>query len=56
MELAQFGDTEMESTEIKSTWKRLSGEDTNSSNSKLGQEFAKLANIIDDRKSLSVGE
>ena len=56
MELAQFGDTEMESTEIKSTWKRLSGEDTNSPNSKLGQEFAKLANIVDDRKALSVGE
>ena len=56
MKLSPFGDTELEFTVINPTWKRLSGEDTNSPNSKLVQEFAKLANILDDRKALSVNE
>ena len=73
MEMAQFGDTEMESTEIKSVSRRLCGSpsplspkggsssvSSNSSSSEgtgeLAQEFAKLANIVDDRKALSVGK
>ena len=72
MEMAQFGDTEMESTEIKSVSRRLcgspsplspkGGSSSVSSNSssegtgELAQEFAKLANIVDDRKALSVGK
>ena len=77
MEMAQFGDTEMESTEIKSVSRRLCGSPTqplspkggggssntmsssnsgSSSEGELAQEFAKLANIVDDRKALSVGE
>ena len=72
MEMAQFGDTEMESTEIKSVSRRLCGSpsplspkggsssvSSNSSNEgtgELAQEFAKLANIVDDRKALSVGK
>jgi len=66
MEMAQFGDTEIDSSDIKSTSATLIAEDdrivksagskSNSNNSsKLGQEFAKLANIVDDRKALSVG-
>ena len=72
MEMAQFGDTEMESTEIKSVSRRLCGSpsplspkggstsvSSNSSSEgtgELAQEFAKLANIVDDRKALSVGK
>ena len=71
MEMAQFGDTEMESTEIKSVSRRLCGSPSplspkggsssvSSSSSEgtgeLAQEFAKLANIVDDRKALSVGK
>ena len=60
MEMSQFGDTELEASEIKSTWKSLSTEDDRmkpqNQTSKLNQEFAKLANIVDDRKALSVGK
>ena len=54
MEMAQFGDTEVDSSDVKATWKSLSAED--GSNSKLNTEFSKLANIVDDRKALSVGK
>ena len=59
MEMAQFGDTEIESSEIKSTSQKLLAEDeraNGSTSSKLGTEFTKLANIVDDRKALSVGK
>jgi len=57
MEMAQFGDTEIDSSDIKSTSATLIAEDDrlNGANSKLSQEFAKLANIVDDRKALLVG-
>ena len=53
MEMAQFGDTEVSSPEIKTVWQQLT--DANSAGKKLELEFARLANIVDDRKSLSVG-
>ena len=53
MEMAQFGDTEVNSPEIKTVWQQLT--DANSAGKKLELEFARLANIVDDRKSLSVG-
>ena len=56
MEMAQFGDTEIESSEIKKTWMALTHEEKNKKCPKLEQEFAKLANIVDDRKALSVGK
>ena len=56
MEMAQFGDTEIESAEIKKTWMALTHEEKNKKCPKLEQEFAKLANIVDDRKALSVGK
>ena len=56
MEMAQFGDTEIESTDIKKTWMALTHEEKNKNCPKLEKEFAKLANIVDDRKALSVGE
>ena len=55
MEMAQFGDTEIESAEIKKTWMALTHEEKNKKCPKLEQEFSKLANIVDDRKALSVG-
>merc|ERR1712012_216584 len=55
MEMAQFGDTEIESAEIKKTWMALTHDEKNKKCPKLEQEFSKLANIVDDRKALSVG-
>ena len=51
MEMAQFDDTELESSEIKSTWQTL----TENGGKKLELEFARLANMVDDRKALAVG-
>ena len=53
MEMAQFGDTEVNAAEIKSVWQQLT--DPNSAGKKLELEFARLANMVDDRKALSVG-
>ena len=52
MELGQFGDTEIESGQLKSKWEAMSAGDAK----KLEEEFERLANIVDDRKALSVGE
>ena len=51
MEMAQFDDTELESSEIKTTWQTL----TENGGKKLELEFARLANMVDDRKALAVG-
>ena len=56
MEMAQFGDTEIESSDIKKKWMALTHEEKNKNCPKLEQEFSKLAKIVDDRKALSVGE
>lgn len=60
MEMAQFGDTEIEAGNMKSTWKVFLSEHDklkpDNETSKLFREFAKLANIVDDRKALSVGK
>jgi len=50
MEFAQFGDTEMDAAQIKEHWVRLTGEKKEG----LLAEFSKLANVVDDRKALSV--
>ena len=52
MEMAQFGDTEIEGSKLKSTWLNFSKEENVK---KLEEEFKRLANIVDDRKALSVG-
>ena len=51
MEMAQFGDTELEAAQIKHAWQQLS----ENAGKKLELEFARLANMVDDRKALSVG-
>merc|ERR1719468_765102 len=48
MEWSQFGDTEMDSAKIKEHWMNLVKEE------KLQTEFSRLANVVDDRKALSV--
>lgn len=50
MEYAQFGDTEMDAAKIKEHWVQLTGEKKEG----LQAEFSKLANVVDDRKALSV--
>ena len=51
MEVAQFGDTEIESSQIKTVWHQL----METGGKKLELEFARLANMVDDRKALAVG-
>ncbi len=50
MEMAQFGDTEVEASKMKTAWMRLATDAK-----LLEDEFSRLANIVDDRKALSVG-
>ena len=50
MEFAQFGDTEMDAAKIKEHWVAL----TEDKKDGLLAEFSKLANVVDDRKALSV--
>jgi len=52
MEVAQFGDTEIESSKLKSAWNEFL---TESGRKKLEEEFSRLSCIVDDRKALSVG-
>ena len=54
MEMAQFGDTEIESSKLKSTWLTFVSDEIGAK--KLEEEFTKLASIVDDRKALSVGK
>ena len=49
MEMAQFGDTEVNSSELKATWQQL----LENAGKTLELEFARLANMVDDRKSLA---
>ena len=49
MEMAQFGDTEVNSSELKTTWQEL----LSNAGKTLELEFARLANMVDDRKSLA---
>jgi protein-tyrosine phosphatase len=53
MEVAQFGDTEIESSKLKATWTEFVSE---SGHKKLEEEFSRLSCIVDDRKALSVGK
>ena len=52
MEMAQFGDTEIEASKLKATWLAFVSDDAK----KLEEEFKRLASIVDDRKALSVGK
>ena len=54
MEMAQFGDTEIEASKLKATWLTFVGDDFGAK--KLEEEFTKLSSIVDDRKALSVGK
>ena len=45
MEWSQFGDTEMTCEKIKEHWMNMAQE-----KDKLKNEFARLANVVDDRK------
>ena len=51
MEMAQFGDTEIDASELKPTCQQL----IENAGKKLELEFARLANMVDDRKALAVG-
>ncbi len=53
MEMAQFGDTEIEASKLKATWLAFVSDDAGAK--KLEEEFKRLASIVDDRKALSVG-
>ncbi len=50
MEYAQFRDNELDASKVKARWTELAKDA-----SALQEEFDRLANVVDDRKALSVG-
>jgi protein-tyrosine phosphatase len=53
MEMAQFGDTEVETSEMKAAWLKFT---TGDGPKRLEEEFERLANIVEDKKAMSVGQ
>ncbi|XP_060537066.1 tyrosine-protein phosphatase 69D [Cylas formicarius] len=54
MEVAQYGDTEISATDLKTTVDRLRLCDKDKNRSKLEEEFENIVNAFEDRKSCSV--
>ena len=53
MEMAQFGDTEIEASKMKAEWLKLT---TGEGAKRLEEEFERLANNVEDKKAVSVGQ
>ena len=53
MEMAQFGDTEIEASKMKAEWLKLT---TGDGAKRLEEEFERLANNVEDKKAVSVGQ
>ena len=53
MEMAQFGDTEIEAFKMKAEWLKLT---TGDGPKRLEEEFERLANNVEDKKAVSVGQ
>ncbi|CAH1103184.1 unnamed protein product [Psylliodes chrysocephalus] len=54
MEVAQYGDTEINSSELKNTLEKLRQCDNGKNKCKLEEEFENIINAFEDRKSCSV--
>lgn len=54
MEVAQYGDTEINASELKSTVDKLRQADKDKNKCKLEEEFENIINAFEDRKSCSV--
>ena len=53
MEMAQFGDTEIEASKMKAEWLKLT---TGDGAKRLEEEFERLTNNVEDKKAVSVGQ
>ncbi|KRT79270.1 hypothetical protein AMK59_7578 [Oryctes borbonicus] len=54
MEVAQYGDTEIPASELKSTTEKLKKIDKDKTRCKMEEEFENIKNALEDRKSCSV--
>ncbi|PNF23076.1 Tyrosine-protein phosphatase 69D [Cryptotermes secundus] len=55
MEVAQFGDTELKVTELKSAVEKLRQRENGKDRCKMEDDFEKINRVVEDRKSFSVG-
>ncbi|KAJ9580783.1 hypothetical protein L9F63_024035, partial [Diploptera punctata] len=55
MEVAQFGDTELKVSELKSAVEKLRQRDNGKDKCKMEEDFEKISRVLEDRKSFSVG-
>ncbi|XP_046745676.1 tyrosine-protein phosphatase 69D isoform X2 [Diprion similis] len=55
MEMAQFGDTEIPATQLKSHVEKLRQRDNGKDKTKMEEEYDKISSMLEDRKSFSVG-
>ena len=53
MEMAQFGDTEIEASKMKEAWLKYA---TSDGAKRLEEEFERLADNVEDKKAVSVGQ
>ena len=53
MEMAQFGDTEIEASKMKAAWLKFT---TGDGAKRLEEEFERLSNNVEDKKAVSVGQ
>lgn len=55
LEVAQFGDTELKASKLKSQVEKLRQRENGKDKSKMEEEFEKMTHVIEERKSHSVG-
>ncbi|XP_069693184.1 tyrosine-protein phosphatase 69D isoform X2 [Periplaneta americana] len=55
MEVAQFGDTELKVSELKSAVEKLRQRENGKDRCKMEDDFEKISRVLEDRKSFSVG-
>ncbi|XP_049806614.1 tyrosine-protein phosphatase 69D [Schistocerca nitens] len=55
MEVAQFGDTELEVSELKSAIEKLRQKENGKDRCRMEEDFEKINRVLEDRKSFSVG-
>ncbi|KMQ95329.1 tyrosine-protein phosphatase 69d-like protein [Lasius niger] len=55
MEMAQYGDTEIPASQLKTTVAKLRQRDNGKEKCKMEEEYDKISSVLEDRKSFSVG-
>ncbi|XP_012216219.1 tyrosine-protein phosphatase 69D isoform X2 [Linepithema humile] len=55
MEMAQYGDTEIPASQLKTTVAKLRQRDNGKEKCRMEEEYDKISSVLEDRKSFSVG-